>query len=56
MGGNFKNEYLGNGLRRYQSDSITSAYDSAYEFCAGGDNKLYFITKSTLLNTDSIRL
>lgn len=37
MGLNSKNESLGNEFRSYQSDSFTSAYDSAYEFWAGGE-------------------
>jgi len=50
MGGNSKNESLGNGFRRYQSDSIISSYVSAYEFCVGGDKILCFMTKRTFLN------
>jgi hypothetical protein len=54
-GGNSKNESLGNGFRRYQSNSIISAYVSAYDFCAGGDKKLCYMTKWTFLNLDSSR-
>ena len=53
MGGNSNNESLGNEFRSYQSDSITSAYDSAYELWASGDFKLH--DKKTLLNSDSSR-
>jgi len=52
-GGNSKNESLGNGFRRYQSDSITSAYVSDYGFCADGDKKLCFMTKRTFLDLES---
>jgi hypothetical protein len=41
MGGNSKNEFLGNGFRRHQTDSITSVYG----FCAGGDKKIMFYDK-----------
>jgi hypothetical protein len=37
MGGNSKNQSFGNGFRKYQSDSNTSANASAYEFCVGDD-------------------
>jgi hypothetical protein len=55
MGGNSKNLFLENGFQRYQPDSIISAYLSAYEFCAGGDKKLCFMTKMTLLNLECSR-
>jgi hypothetical protein len=41
MGVNSKNESLENGFRRYRCDSLTSAY----EFCAGGDKKLYTVSE-----------
>ena len=46
VGGNSKNVSLENGFRRYKSDSITSAYVSAYEFCAGGDKKIMLYEKN----------
>jgi len=55
MGGNSKNGSLWNEFRGYQSDSITSPYDSAYEFLAGCDKKSSFMTNRTLLNYDSSR-